>query len=137
MANILYKWFGWGALPRPMRPVLEKEGIVLMDEGVSGSVLFRKFRAPGKRYSYRRNGVVASVVMTKIRFAVFNFGTPFVNLPLERAQLDKINLAIDEKGRLTVSFDAADFYPNATGTVSGRFATEKARDFLRRMEAVR
>jgi hypothetical protein len=137
MANIFYKLFGCGALPQPMRPVLEAEGIVLVDEGVSGSVCFKKFRAPGKRYSYRRNGVVASLVITKLRFAVFNFGTSFVNLPLERAQLDKINPAIDGKGRLTVSFDTADFYPNATGNVSGRFATAKAYDFLRWIESVR
>jgi hypothetical protein len=104
---------------------------------VSGSLRWKKFRAPGRRYSYRRSGVVASVVITNICFAVFNLGTPFVNLPVERAQLDKINPTINEKGRLTVSFDAADFYPNAAGDLCRRFATEKARDFLRRVEAVR
>jgi hypothetical protein len=137
MANILYTWFGWGGLPKAMRPLLEKEGIILLDEGVSGSVGFRKFRAPGRYYSRRRTGTIASLVLTEIRFAVFTFGKPFVNLPLERARLDQIHPPVDEQGRFTVGFDAADFYPDASGKVSGRFATEKARGFLRRLDAVR
>lgn len=47
-----------------MRPVLAAEGIVLEDEGVSGSVTFRDFRAPGRRYSLRKSWFLGSLVVT-------------------------------------------------------------------------
>ena len=68
--------------------ILEQEGIVLLEEGISGSVTFRKFRAPWKRYGYRRNWFVGSVVLTEIRFAAFGFSRPVINVPLEREQIE-------------------------------------------------
>lgn len=137
VANLLYRWFRLGGIPKAMRPILEDEGIVLLDEGVSGSVGYRNFRAPGKRYGRRRSGVVAALVITELRFAVFAFGNPLVNLPLERAMLDLLHLDIDGRGRLTLEFDAATFNPEWSGTVSARLASERARGFLRRLQAVR
>ena len=33
---LTYRLFGWGAIPKRVRPVLESEGIVVVDEGMRG-----------------------------------------------------------------------------------------------------
>lgn len=44
--TFLYRLFGYGKLPPYTRRQLEHEGIVLRDEGISGSATYRNFRSP-------------------------------------------------------------------------------------------
>ena len=58
--SLLYRLFGAGKIPAPLMSQLNAEGIILFDEGVKGSVTYRNFRAPGKRFSWRRQGFAGS-----------------------------------------------------------------------------
>ena len=133
--TLLYRWFGFGGLPTAMKPILEQEGIVLLDEGIGGSMTFRNFRAPGKRYSYRKNWFTGSLIVTELRFAGFAFSRPVINVPIEGPYLDKLDCSL-EKGHavLRVAFDSSDFHDDWSGTIECRFRTPKARQFLKRIE---
>lgn len=134
--TLLHRWFGFGRLPKAMVPILEREGIVLLEEGLSGSVTFRKFRAPGKRYGYRRNWFCGCIVITGIRVAAFAFGKPVINLPLEPARLESLSCSLEKDGKvLCVSFDASAFHDDATGRIECRFRTDLARSYLERLES--
>ncbi len=128
--SIFYRLFGFGKLPKAMIPILESEGIILEDQGVWGSMTYRKFRAPGRIYNYRKSGIVGSLVITNRRFAAFAFSKPLVNLPLESDQLGLLALSVPRKNNFLVKFSAADFHEDRKGTIECRFKTELAEIFL-------
>jgi hypothetical protein len=134
--SIFYKLFGLGRFPKAMVPILESEGIVLQDQGVWGSVTFRKFRAPGKIYNHRKSGLVGSVVITELRFAAFAFSKPLVNLPLEKEKLALLDLSVPKRNRLLVKFNAGDFHEGWKGALECRFSTELADMFLERLTSL-
>ena len=132
--TLLYRWFGVGRLPKAMMPILEKEGILLLEEGIGGTITFRKFRAPGRRYGYRKNWFTGSVVVTELRFAGFAFSKPVINVPLEGPYLDKLNCSLEkEHPVLRVDFDSSDFHDDWSGMIELRFRTPMARQFLERI----
>jgi hypothetical protein len=45
--TLLYRLFGVGKISWQLSSTLKVEGIVLLDEGISGSVTYLNFRAPG------------------------------------------------------------------------------------------
>jgi hypothetical protein len=51
--TLLHRIFGWGRIPKRYAPTLHNEGIILLDEGIGGSITFKKFRAPGRYHSWK------------------------------------------------------------------------------------
>jgi hypothetical protein len=134
--TILYKWFGLGKIPKRMRPVIEQEGTVLIDEGIGGWIKFKNFRAPGRRYSLKYSWFTGAIVLTHKRFAAFTFYpffNPIINLPLDVEQLNKLQCSLKEETTLCVLFDPSDFNDNWSGSIECRFSTDQARLFLERL----
>lgn len=127
--SIWFKWFKLGRLPQRVRDQMESEQLVMLDEGLSGSITLRNFKAPGRRSSYRKNLFVGSLVLTKQRFAAFAFSKPVVNVALDPVYINKLQLAQEHGSRLVIQFDAADFHDNWSGTVTCVFKTDKAQAF--------
>ena len=127
--TLLYRLFGLGRIPRRMRPVLEQEGIVLLEEGIGGSVTFRNFRAPGRRYSLRRSWFSGSLVVTRKRVAAFFFARPIIDLPLDHERAGELNWTV-ENASLRVQFDASTFHEGWSGSIEYRFSTARARQFM-------
>ena len=132
--TLLHRLFGFGGVPQAMKPILEQEGIVLLDEGIGGSITFRNFRAPGKRYSYRKNWFTGSLVVTKLRFAGFAFSWPVINVPLEGRHIGKLVRSLEKDGAVVrIDYDSSDFHDDWSGTIECRFRTPKAQQFLERL----
>lgn len=132
--SILYQLFGLGKVPKKMVPILKSETIVLMDEGVTGTVTLRKFRAPGKLYSYRKSGFIGSIVITEQRFAAFSLIRSIINVGIGDPKMDSLQISIHRPKILSVKFNAADFNDNWSGTVEFRFRTSFAQLFLRHLQ---
>ncbi len=132
--TLLHRLFGAGRIPKAMLPILQQEGIVLLDEGIGGSIIFRNFRAPGKRYSYRSNWFTGSLVLTGIRFAGFQYSKPIINVPLEEKWLNELDCSVRREKTLSVSFDSSAFHEDWSGMIECRFSTNYARLFLERLE---
>lgn len=65
---------GRGRLPGAARAALDAEGMVVLRERVGGSVTFRRFHAPGKRYSLlRRKWLNAALVVTQRGLVAYAF----------------------------------------------------------------
>ena len=117
-----------------MAPILEQEGVVLYEEGLSGSTTLRNFRAPGRRSSYRKSWFAGSLIVTEIRLAGFAFRRPVLNLPREREHLAKLDCTLENDGStLRIGFDAADFHDGWTGEIELKFSTDNAPRFLEHM----
>ncbi len=135
--TLFYRLFGWGQLPKKMRPILESEGIVLFDEGVGGTVTLRNYRSRTRISGYRCSWFTGSIVITGIRFAAFSISRPLINVPLDIERLRLLDCSIEKGTKLKVAYDAADFDDNTTRKVELRFKTAKARFFLERIQAAK
>ena len=132
--TLLYRLFGTGRLPQPVRPILEAETILLVDEGIGGTITFRDFRAPRKRYRWRRTWFSGSIAITSERFAAFAFSKPLINVPLSQAS-ERLDCSVERATTLCVVFDPSAFHEQWSGTMECRFSTEQARPFLERLQA--
>jgi hypothetical protein len=130
--SLLYKWFKLGRVPRQALPGLQSEGIVLLDEGLRGSLTLRKYRAPGRYHSFKKSILVGSLVLTEQRFAAFAFSKPLINIPLHDDRLHALEMSVPRDGVLHVRFDPSVFDLQASGSVECQYHTDIALQFLER-----
>ena len=57
-----------------------------------------------------------------------------IDIPLDDDRADALEISLDRKTRLCVAFEASAFMPNASGSVTCRFSTPLAQDFVERLE---
>ena len=128
--SLFFTLFRWGRVPKQALPALESEGIVLLDEGLRGSVTLRDYRAPGRIHSYRKSVLAGSLVITGQRFAGFAFSKPLINIPLHDDRLRSLDISVPSDELLRISFDAGVFDLQRSGTVECRYHTRHASEFL-------
>ncbi len=108
-----------------MRALLATEGVVLLDEGLSGSITYRDYRAPGTYSSFRKVAVSGAIVVTGERLVVWAAKGKAIDVPLR----DPLRAAItivpsgDPPDAITFRYDAAAFSPDRSGTVEIHFRT--------------
>ncbi len=127
--TLLYKLFGIGGVPKRVRSSLEAEQIVMIDEGVGGSVTFRHYKAPGKWYLLRRVWFTGSLIVTKTRVAAFAYSRDVMNMTFGHPNFKRINVQVEPGSILCIALDARDFHPEHSGRIEFRFRTAKAKDF--------
>jgi len=132
--TLLYRLFGLGKVPNKYAPTLQREGILLMDEGIGGSVTRKQFIAPGRRQSWKKSWFFGSLVLTQQTFAAFAMMRPLVFVPLEDQRLYELRCSVEESATLLITYDASLFNEKASGIVECRFRTAKARLFLEQLE---
>lgn len=135
--SLLYRLFGLGKIPENERPALEAEGLVLVEEGIRGSITFRNFKAPWRRHSYRRSGFAGSIVLTEQRLVAYAFSKHVVNIPVNHPQFRKIEISVDKADRLCIAFEASDFHDDRSGSIELRFRTPQALHFAERIRSYR
>ena len=132
--TLFYRLFGLGAIPRNAVAQIQKEGVVLQDEGIGGSVTFKKFRAPGKYYSWRRNWFSGSIVLTRKHFLAFRYSQPIIGVSWADAEFKELRIQLEDRNTLGVGFEASAFQENASGEIEVRLSTPLAQDFLTQIE---
>ena len=91
------------------------------------------FRAPGKRYGFKRSWFIGSIAITQQRVVAFSFSRPIINLPLMPEQIKKLHCRLKDDAVLCIAFDAAAFHEGWSGSVEYRFTTSQAGLFLERL----
>lgn len=104
-----------------------------MDEGLSGTVTYKKFRAPGKYFGWKRSWFSGSLAITEKRFWAFRFFSPIVSVPLDDPHLRELECSVQGDRTLRVFFDVSVFHEGWSGTIECRFRTPRAREFLDRI----
>ena len=89
--TFLYRIFKIGEIPKNVRSQINREGIVLQEEGIGGSVTFKKFRAPGKYYGWRKNWFSGSIVLTKKHFLAFQVNKPIIGVAWDNEKINCLN----------------------------------------------
>lgn len=131
--SLLYTLLRLGRVPKAARSALEGEGVVLLDEGLRGSVTLESFRAPGRYHSSKGSVFAGSLVLTRARFAAFAFSRPIVNVPLADDRLEALQVSAPEPGLLRIELDVSRFHDGWSGTVTCRFRTAHAEEIVERL----
>jgi len=128
--NLFYRLFGIGGIPKTLRPALEREGVLLLDEGISGNVTYENFRAPGRWHSWKRTWFSGAVVLTQQRFVAFVYAQPIIDVPLVDPRFKALHVSLADDQALAIAFDPAAFHPDWSGSIACRFKTPLAAQFV-------
>jgi hypothetical protein len=127
---LLYRLFGVGRIPKLVGDRLRMEGIMVADEGISGSVTYRDFRAPGRYSSWRKQAFIGSVVVTNIRLVALMSSRFAVDVPFTDQRIRQLQIS-RERDRLVIAFDASLFHDDWSGLIEYRFRTAQAADIIK------
>lgn len=128
--SLLYRLFGVGKIPEHLAAQLKSEGIVLLDEGIKGSVTYLNFSSPTRYCNWKREWYAASIVLTQTRLFALRFSQTIVNVPLNDNRLRSIQFSLETNGILLLALDAGLFRQDWSGKLEYRFRTEHGHSFL-------
>lgn len=128
--SILYHLFGLGKRPPNLVAELRAEGTLFSDEGVRGSVTYKNFRSPERYSSWRRQGFVGSLALSKARLVGCRGKHPIIDIPLDDRRLASVDLSLEGEETFTAAFDAGLFQPDWSGRLEYRFKTPTAKPIL-------
>ena len=127
--TILYRLFGLGAIPGKLRPILELESIVVLDEGIGGWFLTKNVRGPGKRFLRRSEGFSGCLAVTEKRVVCFTNWKRQINISVEDPKIAHLYVGVPAEDILSISFESSVFREGWEGVIEFRFKTEKAMQF--------
>ena len=99
---------GSATMPANLRSSLEAEGITFLAEGLTGSITYRNYRAPGKRYGVAKQGTAGAIGISGQR----------------------LQASADQPDRVSFRYDAGRFRPDTSGQVEIRLKTPQAAQIM-------
>ncbi len=127
--TILYRLFGVGSVPKKLLPVLEREGVVVLDEGIGGWFVTKHVNGPGKRYRHRTERFSGCLAVTKARLVCYTYGKRQINISVEDPKMANLYVDTPNEQKLCLSFESSNFREGWHGVIEFRFATDKAYSF--------
>ncbi len=131
--TFLYRFFGLGKLPAPVLAPFEKEGIVLLDEGIRATITYRNFRAPGRYSNWKRQWFSSAIILTKKRLFALRLRSEIINVAFTDERFRQMQFSVEEPETLLVAYDASLFQADSSGTIEYRFQTPHAKDLLSKL----
>ncbi len=131
MFTFLKTWFAnIGKLPEALMSELQSEGIVLMNEKVRGTITYRDFHAPGKRFLFKKSAFTSTLVVTKTRLLATSYANKTINVPFEDERIRSMKFSVEDGPKLCTFFEASLFHPDWSGHLEFRFKTPETQQFL-------
>jgi hypothetical protein len=122
---------GSGRLPEQLRAELAAGDIVLLEEGLTGSVTYRGYRAPGERSSWRKEAAAGAIALTGDRLVVWAGRFRHIDVPLAHPVRATIEVRADRPDRVCFAYDAGATNPDRSGRVEVRLRTPRAEHIVR------
>ena len=119
---------GNGTLRPALRAELEAEGLVLVAEGLSGSLRYSHFKAPGKRFHGKITGVRAGVGLSRERVVAYSHSgrAKLVDTPYSSPRWAMVEVVHEEdRVEFRVDYDKQDD-PRFGGRLTIRVTTPEA-----------
>ncbi|ACN16466.1 hypothetical protein HRM2_33910 [Desulforapulum autotrophicum HRM2] len=134
--TILYRLFGIGSVPEKLRPVLDREGVVAIDEGIGGWFVAKHVNGPGKRYCHRTEGFSGCLAVTKTRVVCYTYGKRQINISVKDPKIVSLYVDTPTKQKLCISFESSNFRDGWQGVIEFQFRTDKAFLFREALAAI-
>ena len=119
---------GNGTLRPALRAELEAEGLVLIAEGLSGSLRYSHFKAPGKRFNGKVTGVRVGVGLSRERVVAYSHSgrAKLVDTPYSSPRWAIVEIVAEEdRVEFRVDYDKHDD-PRFGGRLTIRVTTPEA-----------
>lgn len=117
---------GPGRFPEALRAELAADGPVVLEEGLSGSVTYRNYRAPRQRSNWKKEAASGAVAITRTRLVVFAGRMKHIDVPLAHPLRATITVAADQPDRVCFGYDAGAASSDRSGQVEVRLRTPQA-----------
>ena len=120
---------GNGKLDPEVRAELESEGLVLVEEGLRGSVRYRRFRAPGRRHHGKVTAERIALAISEERLVVScrSGTTALIDSSFTNPLLGAMDVTLQETGSVAIriDYDRAGL-PKISGAVTITVSTPNA-----------
>jgi len=103
---------GKGTLPDSVRSKLESEGILFLEEGLSGSLRYTHFKAPGRRFNGKVTAERLGLGVSKERLVLYgrSGAAELIDSPFSAPNFSWLSVAVEQEDRLvlTIDYDRSD-----------------------------
>jgi hypothetical protein len=128
--------FGSGRVPDQLRARWTSEGLLLLEEGLPGSITRRNWRTPGEYASWEKAPTSGAIVVTRQRLAVCmgQRVSKYVDMPLTHPLRQHLEVVAESQDRILFAWEASVF--DKTNTRSGREELRLRTDQAERIAAL-
>jgi hypothetical protein len=127
--TIFCRLLGLGSVPKRLLPVLQQEGIVILDECMCGSLVMTNVDGPYKRYRHRSEFFLGCLAITEQRLVCYTLWKRQMNISVEDLKLKNLYVDLLSQDKLSISFESSCFREGWQGIIEFRFQTDKAPQF--------
>ena len=98
---------GSGKLSAELRKELEAEGLVLLEEGLGGSVRYTHFKAPGRRFHGKVTPERMALAISRKRFVVYckSGRAKLADSPFTNPNLRGVDVSLDGDDKVVIRID--------------------------------
>jgi len=129
---------GSGTLKPELRAELESEGLIRIEEGLTGSVRYERFRAPGRYHHGKITGVRVGLGISEQRLVVYSHSgrAKLVDTRFADARASMLDIELDRDDRLAigVDYDRGDV-PKVSGRITIMVRTPDAASVVEELRA--
>ena len=129
---------GDGSLTPELRAAIEAEGLVLIEEGLSGKLRYDNFKAPGKRFHGKVSVERLAVGISEHRLAVYcrSGSVELIDSPFEEPRLGLIEVTAEAGDELVIRIDYGRFdEPEVSGMITITAETPRAAEIAEQVRA--
>ena len=123
-------FLGTGELKQELKAALEAEGLVLVEEGLTGSVRYSHFKAPGKRFNGKVTGERMGIGISQKRVVVYcrNGRSKLIDSEFASYRWSWVEVDVDqgEAVAFRVDYDKQTEEPKIKGQITIRARTPNA-----------
>jgi hypothetical protein len=117
---------GSGQLPVELRAALAAEKALVLEEGLTGSVTFRNYRAPHQHTGLRKDAVSGAIAVTSQRFVVWAGRYKHIDVPHYHPLRAAIEVTAERPDRVCFAYNPGAANPALSGRVEVRLRTAQA-----------
>lgn len=124
-----------GEIPEALRAQLQTESPILLEERIWVGLRFKKYKAPGQRFTGIKH-LAGYGALTHVRLVAKGYSTYNFDIPLEQVTKENFEYGLRNDRYFYFGFDAESFYPDRSGRVEVRLFTDKAAEFVHRLDTL-
>ncbi len=113
-------------LPAEARKVMEAEDLLFIAENIRTTVVYHRFRAPGRSFRNKREIARGSLGISRKRIVGYAFRKRILHLPFHREETKSVKFSSVDGSVLVIAFDPGLFDPRREGSMEIRYHTPSA-----------
>lgn len=129
---------GNGTLRPKLRATLESEGVVLVEEGLPGTITYAHFKAPGRRHHGKVVGECLGLGISEQRLALYcrSGRVKLIDQPFTEPRLSALDVSLEREDRvaLLIDYDRV-AVPRVSGQMTIRAVTPNAASIVEQLSA--